>query len=445
MQNIWKENILAVAIILGISIFIFFGALFSNKVLVPVDTLSKEYPWKVIMPQKEDLTRYSLSDATAVFYPWKIFISKELKRGAFPLWCDELGAGYPMSGVSGIYGLSTALLWLFSPQLANNLFHLLEIFLAMLGMFIFLRYMRLLLFPCLVGAISFGLSYPVLEYLSVENIVGALVALPWLFYCLERYYSCGRRYYVALSALIFGMAILNSSIQSMSYILLALLAYFITRVLYEYRVEKVHHLRDHLFVFLAIVALGSALSAVFLIPNLKFFLFDNNRQRFDNISWFAMLVKKPLILTPAVIIGTIFPEFLGNVNTIDFKSAIETIFGKLNFGAVYSSGEWRAYIGVAPLLCAIVAVSKCTKSFYAQLALWVAIFPAAVALFTPLYMFTYLRLLGVTSFGLAILAAIGLDWMMKNRGYDGPLFRRLLIYSMAFLSVVLLFSAVISI
>ena len=184
-----KANILGIVFLLLVCIVIFYEAIFSDGVITTTDTLSKEYPWKAVMKEKSNLERYSHSDVTAVWYPWKMFLSRELHKGNFPLWSNEVACGYPVfaTGMLDMYGITTIFLWLFPAWLGNNITFIVQTFIGLLGMFLLLRFWKMGLATSLLGGIAFGISYPMMEWMVAESVSGALIMLPWIILFLEKY------------------------------------------------------------------------------------------------------------------------------------------------------------------------------------------------------------------------------------------------------------------
>ena len=100
---------MAVAIFAAVIVVIFHGAIFRGEVLAPVDLLTKELPWREVLPQNVGIKNFAVADVLTVFYPWKSFVHDELRAGRFPLWCTHVGCGYPLAGegVTKLFGLTT--------------------------------------------------------------------------------------------------------------------------------------------------------------------------------------------------------------------------------------------------------------------------------------------------------------------------------------------------
>lgn len=408
------SKLLPILIILSILVIFWGGAIFAGKVILPADMLLKELPWRCSGAPSYPQNHY-VGDALHAFYPIKAVISERLKNGEFPLWLPEASCGYPLfaSGFHDVISLSGLLLFLVNLPLAHNLLFVLQLFLAGTFMYFYLRTIKVGFWGALVSAVAFMLNFLFMSYLLFEHIVGAMLWLPLICLLLEKFRSEGKYVYLCSAGLFMGFAILNGSIQSMLYVFLAISIYFAYYAYCAARNTKDVRplLRGALFFFLmALIGLGVA--SVKLIPTFEFFLGWNQRSGgFDLGTWLTILWKKPLVIP--LFSGFVFPDLIGSHRALD----VAKLFGDMGGREAMSGEVFKAYIGIFPLIFALVAVfyRRCEKT---KLFIWMSVVPILLILFTPLYLFLYFRGFVIYIFAASVLAGLGIDWLInsENRG-----------------------------
>jgi len=409
-----SSRILALICLLACALLAFARTIGTDSVISTTDTLTYEYPWRGVIKPTAELEKYAQSDVTCCWHPWKIFYHREFQRGHYPFWSPDIACGYPVFADSTMMGYSLPIfLQSFLPSnLAINLGFFLQTCIGMIGLFWLLQTWRLSSSASLFGAMAFGLSFPVLEWEVAVSVSGAIIMLPYLVLALDKYRSTQAIRYLAWASLVCGLGILQGSIQSMLYLYLAALAIACAHC---WEQPSFFSSCGKWILSLAVLTvLSFCLAAIALIPALQFFLFHNIRTRGIVDNWPAFLFLRPLVLTPLTVLGTINPALLGNSHSIDFRPIVTAIFGNMGFEANWGSNQWCAYIGIAPLTLAFVAWMRRKADPHVRLALWLVFLPAGLMLWTPLYMITYTRGHGITSLGLAILAALGFEYLRQQ-------------------------------
>jgi len=398
-------------LIIVLIVVIFFGkAIFFDKVIVPADLLFKELPWKLYSNGDIQIQNHTLRDIIVGSYPIETFISKQLKSGTFPIWAPELGCGTPIyaTGSEDTINLRGLLLWLIDDvSLAHNLLPILYIFLAGIFSYIYLVSIGISKPAALVGAIAFMLNFHFMSQLLHGNVVGASLWLPLIFLFLDRF-NLKRHYInVGLAGLFIGFAILNGTIQSMLFIILAVFIFFSYHAYYSFKKERsLKSLYINFAPFSLIILIGLSVASVKIIPTLEMMLAWNERGNiFSFSSWVATLWKKPLAMP--FLIGFVFPDLVGNHRAFE----LSTILG--NMGGWETPGIPKVYIGIMPFIFALFAIvyRKCEKT---KLFLWIGLIPIVLILFTPLYSLFYFRGFVLWAFAGSVLAGLGADWLLKS-------------------------------
>ena len=376
--------------------------------LAPADLLTKELPWREVLPQNVEIKNFAVADVLAVFYPWKYFVHNELRAGRFPLWCMQVGCGYPLAGegVIKLFGLTTLSLWLAPPRVASILTFSAQLFIAMTGMYVLLLSLRLRWGSAIFGALVYSLNSSMFQYLEYEHMTGGLMLLPWLCWALWRAADQEEEYgwrFVALSGLFFGLAIINGSVQSAAIVWVSA-ASFAAAV--SWRRQRRRFWAQTFGAVVVMTTLGLAVGAIALLPNLEL-LAHNARGRFNHIDWWQLTWKRPLALFPAV--AAMFnPDVIGNYRTFD----ITRVLGTLGSEATMPKMEdLRVYCGLVAL---VLAMLGCRASGDVKfLGLVLILVPIVVASFTPLFLILYYRGLSAAACGIAVLAALGLERLGK--------------------------------
>jgi hypothetical protein len=400
----WRHHLLAVAIFAVVIVAVFHRAIFLGEVLAPVDLLTKELPWRAVLPQNAKIENFTTVDVLMVFYPWKYFVHDELRAGRFPLWCTHLCCGYPLAGEGMIklFGLTTLSLWLAPPRVAAILTFSAQLFIAMTGMYALLGSLRLRWGPSVFGALVYGMNGSMFQYLEYEHITGGIMLLPWLCWALWRAANDRREYdwrFTTLSGLLFGLAIINGSVQSTAIVWVSATGFAAAA---SWRRQRTHFWTRTIGVIAVMTILGLAVGAIALLPNLEL-LAHNARQRFSHIDWWQLTWKRPLALFPAL--AALFdPNVIGNCQTFDLTRILGTLGSTATMPKMQ---DLQIYCG---LVAVVLAVLGCRINGDAKfLGLILIVVPIVAAAFTPLYLILYFRGLSSVTCGIAMLAALGLE------------------------------------
>lgn len=395
---------------LAFLVVVFFWKFFLKGLLpIPADIVAGVYyPWvdykwgyAVGVPVKNNL----LSDVVSVMYPFKKFAIEVLKEGKFPLWNPLSFSGSPLFAnfQSGILYPLTFLYFIFPFDLAWTFQVIIQPFLMALFTYFFLRNLKLTKISSLLGGIIFafsGFSIIWLEY----NIHGHVAAFIPLFLFLTDKYLEDSRWGIGLSLAI-GLQILAGYPQVTLYSFLLLGFYFLYRLLEKKGVRGMVSKTSGFFVLL--VVLGLALGAVQIFSGLE--LLNLSQRQFEGLPGgeAVRLLSWPHLIT------FLAPDFFGNPAT-----------GNFWFKGDYTN--MVGYIGLVSLIFAFIGIifSKEKKKWFFALvtaAFLLYVFPTPVSQvaskITPLAFgsATLTRAFVIINFALAILAALGFEFLWKNK------------------------------
>ncbi len=400
------KGILVFLVFIFLTIFIFrpiFTGLvpFSANLLVSAFNpwAQEKFPgWEVGIPNKP----VGIDDLR-IFYPQRNFTLEILRQGQFPLWNPYSASGNYHIGLSEtavFYPFS--LLFSFLPQLtAWTILIIVEPILVALGMYLYLGLILKDKRAIFFGAITFAFSGVVITRLEEGLSAGhALLWLPFIFYGIEGYLQKYKLRYLFLLLFSLVSSLLAGWFQFTFYILIFSLIYII------FRIRKNLYLGKRLLVFIPYLLLP-LVTLYHLLPALVS-LFDSLRGTQVEQSVLADLHLMPL----THLLTYLFPDLWGNPGSYNF-------FGKSMYGTTL-------YIGLVPFIVFLFSLWRFRKSSVARFFLIASIVALLMGLDTPLSRlvarlpipivssFLPNRIFLLNSFGLAVLSAFGMEWLLNN-------------------------------
>ena len=414
MFNFLKKEYLA---LLFIVVFVFFSSPFLLKGLLPIpsdslvglyhpfrDFYAKDYSRGV--PFKNFL----ITDPVRQIYPWKELALDGISKFTVPIWNPYEMAGKPLLAnfqSSPLYPLNIILL-LKPFYLSWSVFILLQIPLAGLFMYVYLRSLFLHKLASLLGVLSWVFSGFFVAWFEWGNIIHTVLWLPLILLSVDKIVNQQKR-----SDLIWKILLLFSLISSFFAGHLQIFFYvFIFSIVYS--CAKIIHLKKSvsLFSLLFIVFIFCLVTAVQWLPGLQFINLSG-RNADSLLQW----TKDGWFVPWQNLTQFIVPDFFGNPAT-------------LNYWGVWNYGEFIGYIGILPLLFAIFAIlarrDKKTSFFgFSLVSLLLLVLPTPLAklpyqLGIPFFSTSQpTRLISLICFCLVVLGALGFDYFLKNYKTQG--------------------------
>jgi hypothetical protein len=405
-------------IILVLTIVIFFKPyLFQGKLPIPADTIIGLYhPFRDLYantnPNGIAYKNFLTTDPVRQQYPWRQLSIDTLKQTNLPLWNPYEMAGTPLLGnfqSAAFYPLNIVLLILPFAQ-GWSLLVLLQPILAGVFLSLYLRFMRLSTPAAWLGSITFAFCGFATAWMEWNTLFHVALWLPLILLAKEHLLKrISIKWFVIL---IFAQvaAFFAGHLQTFLYIVLIHDTYLIARIIQIAIKEKKKHIFPYAFKkYLPFILHGGIvllITAVQWIPTLQFI--NLSARGVDQINgwqqsgWFVPWQH---------LIQFIAPDFFGNPTTLNY-------WGEWNYG------EFVGYVGIVPLIMALYAlVFRHDKKtiFFGVLFLLSLVFalPTFLAKIPYLLEVPFLsttqptRLLLITDFSLAILAALGLDFFLK--------------------------------
>ena len=159
----WLLDLGALLVLLILPLILFWPVAVGSKTLIPADNLYQWEPYRafaddqgVDLPPQNEL----LSDLVLENLVWKQFTVDSIQAREIPLWNPHLFAGVPFLAAgqhSALYPLS-ALFYTLPLTRAYGLFTVLQLWMAGVCMYLFVRVLRLGPLPALFASITYQLS-----------------------------------------------------------------------------------------------------------------------------------------------------------------------------------------------------------------------------------------------------------------------------------------------
>lgn len=382
------------------------------------------HPTDVLYPAGDILTAYSL---------WKNFyVQNILNYHVMPLWNPYEFSGVPFiaNASSGIVFPLGMLFFIFPVDLTFGYAFILDFILLGLFTFLFTRSLNIGKTGALAAGVIITFSGTVVSRVLAGHlfILDTFIWLPLLLYFLERGVQKKALIYGLYAAFPMGFMFLAGNSQIALYAVFFSFLYLCLRMLFSS--SKKEHFKYYLIPFLLASVFGVFLSFIQTLPVLEFSKISSRGGGVDYV--FASSFSLP----PKQMLSFIFPFFFGS--PID-----NSFWGKGNFW------ELCGYIGTIPLVFAGFSLLA-IKNNYVKIFLILGLFSALFALgsysfiFPLFYKFIPLfnlfrapaRFLFFYAFSFAVLAGIGIDFVINNRKvFVGKLIKKISIFVFLFSSI----------
>lgn len=395
LQRLWPAGII-------LALWLLFAFPYWGKGLVPFPStylVTFFAPWSSSygMPVKNN----AMPDVITQIYPWKRVTVNSWKHGEMPLWNPYSFSGTSHAGnyQSAVFSPVNALFLLLPEIHAWSLMILLQPLLAGLFMLLFLRSLAVSRAGSVIGALAFMFCGFIVVWMAYGTLGYAVLFLPLILYAMNMYIQKGNALAALLVAFGTGLSFVSGHFQMSLYVFL----YALSFALYRKTAGTPKALQTGLFVLL-----GVGLAAPQILPG---FVSYTNAVR-------SGLFLKGEVIPWQYIITLLSPDFYGNPVT------------RNDWYGHYA--EWAGYIGVAPLLFALLALRIRRKADHAVFFTVMALGSLLLAFQTPLVDLLFAlripvlstssasRIIVLMSFSLAALAGFGFDTLQdawRNRSW----------------------------
>ncbi len=413
-------------IVLFVLIF-FWQFLFEGLLPIPADTIIGLYhPYRDFYaknyPNGIPFKNFLITDPIRQQIPWR-FLSVSLeKQFVLPLWNPYSFAGTPLLAnfqSAPFYPLN--LFFFILPfDLAWSFLILLEPLLGGVFLYAYLKNLKLRKLASLLGAITFVFSGFFIVWMQWGTVDHTLLWLPLILLSIDKIFFCLKEFEILnienkkvkihignkkliLWLFIFLLSLISSffagHLQIFFYLFTTLSAYLVARWFQYGKIFK------FLFIFLIFYILFFIFTSIQWLPTIKFILLSArglDQNYLQNPGWFIPWQS---------LIQFIFPDFFGNPAT-------------LNYWGVWNYAEFVGYVGIIPLIMAIYALffRRDKKTLFFGLVFFTSLvfaLPTFLAKLPFVLGIPFIsssqptRLLAITDFSLAVLAAFGFDYFIK--------------------------------
>jgi O-antigen/teichoic acid export membrane protein len=438
-----------VFVLLILPSILFWPVALGDKTLVPADNLYQWEPYRTFAyqqgvphPPRNEL----LSDLVLENLVWKRFTVQSLQAGEVPLWNPHLFAGVPFLAAgqhSALYPLSI-LFYILPPLRTYGLFTVVQLWLAGAFMYLFGRTLRLGRFPALIAGIIYQLSAFFLVSVVFTMIIAAAVWLPLLLAIIEVMVRKQEEkgagpfvpiVYVVIGAVALGTHVLAGHPEILVYTLMVMAYYALVRLALLWRRVGAWWPTLRMAVWLGfMVGLGLGLGSVQLIPLLELVTrnFRAGSVTYADIVGWAYPTRQ--------VITFLVPDFFGNPAHHGYWDLVSRQWVTVErvFWGIKNYVEAGSYVGILPLVLALVAVFGTRRPSAGRRTVWLFGVLAAISLLfvfgTPLYAILYYGLPGIKqlhspfrwifpyTLSVAVLAGFGaqrLAALRRDFGIDG--------------------------
>jgi len=351
------------------------------------------------------------SDICYFFEPAKALLHEALRAGRLPLWSPYIFCGYPIAAegqIAAFYPPSLFLSWLLPSPAAVNWLIISHLLLAGVSMYLLARNLGICSFGAWLAAFIFSFSGYLFTHLHHVSLICAAAWLPLVLLFAERSCRGALVANAALGALAWGASALCGHPQTLFHISLTAVVWIIWRAIswpgrQAARAHESRKLRRVAALAGIIFLLGFGLAAVQLLLTMELAASAPHGEQGE------LAYVTSFSLLPKHLIGLISPNWQGT-------PAFNTYRGERYYW------EYVLYIGIVPLLLAIIGAASRRGRVWAAFAVIALIL--ALAQGNPLYQalrflpgFSHFRVparfIFLFTFAAALLAACG--WEAVSR------------------------------
>ncbi|MDP8925225.1 MAG: YfhO family protein, partial [Chloroflexota bacterium] len=381
------------------------SALLPGRALLPIDNLFQFPPWRAYADDfgVEIPHNPLISDAILQNYSWKWLARESLARGELPLWNPYILSGQPFmaAGQNGALYPLGILFYVLPLASAYGWFIALHLWLGALFAYLFARTLGANPLGGVVAGVTFGFSGYLVVKILWPMVVSTAIWLPALLTIVELIVrqSAGAPWparrvplplLVALGALVVGLQFLAGHLEMSLYLLLTAGLYTALRLVGRLRAVGLWRTFVAGLAALMAVALGTGLAAILLVP------FSEVIGANVRTGWSDYEETVGYALPRERAIAWLMPDYFGNPTHhtyVDvFGGETRPVEHQRPNGELRTDTEWgghnyvegTAYVGVLPLLLALVALARRPTGGAAALGL-VAVISVLFAFGTPLY------------------------------------------------------------
>ena len=409
---IQMTDILAIILLGILALFLISPALIdSNTILGPADSLNQWQPYQSVNPANGTPQKnYLLADQILQFIPWKIYTQHWMSQGIVPLWNHHQYTGAPFLGnsQSSIFYPINLLTLFFNIHWNLLLSAFLKLWIAGMGMYLFLRKIKLESSSSFFGGLAFMFSGFNILWLGHPH-TNVYIWLPWLLLATENLFNHSTQRNLGFLGLVIGFSLLGGHPETEFLVLLVWGIYSLYRLFISNSEDTKS---NQILYLLGALLLGLAIASIQWLPSMEYILNSSAyQQRLTGIPSQDYQAKR-------AILTWLFPNLFGNPVTNNFWVKDE-LFYQFNYNEAVSN-----YIGVISILLAGVGFLYRDKWPYSRFFIGLGLFAAvityrvpilgpALAKIPPISLIHPKRIIIIMSFALIVLAAQGMNTLLN--------------------------------
>ncbi len=399
-------------LLLGVVTLFFYPTIIKGLLPIPTDALvGLYYPYRDFLvgqfPNGYPFKNFLITDPVRQIIPWKMLVIDMFQAGNVPLWNPYETTGKPLLAnfqASPWYFLNL-LLFIQPFYFSWTLFIMLQPLLAGIFFSLYIRNLSLDKKAAMFGATAWIFSGFFVAWLEWGNVLHTALWLPLVLLSIDKIFAIDKRkekvMWLSLFVISLASSLFAGYLQTFFYIVLLSLGY----VLWHFS-KTSGYIKNALLISGGFL-LTAIITVIQWVPTLQFI--SLSARSIDQTSttaegWFIPLPH---------LVQFIIPDFFGNPTT-------------LNYWGTWNYAEMVGYVGIIPLFFALLTIFfKRTRKtvFFTVLLILSLIFatdnPIARIPFTLHIPFISsaqpTRLLFISTFALAVLAASGFDYMVKEK------------------------------
>ncbi|HHT9137077.1 MAG TPA: YfhO family protein [Candidatus Wunengus sp. YC60] len=383
--------------------------------------LTIAYFYNVIIPLDSSVLSDQNTDTRHQLFYWRYFGFNTMAKGIIPLWNPYIYGGTPFVGglQSAIFYPLNLIFLIFPIHIAINYSIILHVFLSGVFTYLYLRFIRLnpQLYSaslsrssCLVSSIIFMFCAPQIFHVYPGHLPNlcTMIWLPLILLFSELFIRNRNYLYAFFGGVAVAFNILAGHPQYFFYTAIAVVAYFIIRIIQEFKEHRNwNYAGYHASGVFIIYTIGVLLAAIQLLPAFEMIKYSTRQTlSYEWVGQFSF--------APENFITLFIPEFLGD-------SLKTPYWGR------YYLWEMSLYVGILPLmLCAIASFYN--RNTFTKTFLIMALITTILALgkFTPLFKILYTiapgfnmfrgnsKFIFIVAFSLSVLSGFGAEYLRDS-------------------------------
>jgi hypothetical protein len=306
---------LSAALLVVLSLGMFFPWFVSGRVLAPLDIVSEGYlPWRgqVTHPTMHN---HFVTDTVLHYIPYRMLAEQGLEQDGYVGWNPLLFGGTAQNANTMLINYDwSVLLHYFAPFWSVwTLGRMGQFLLAGMGMLIFLRSRGCAPGVAVLGSVAYMLNQQFVAWIYFNQVVAAFCWLPFLLWAIYRSLERSPRY-LGAAACFLALALLGSTLQQMAFVLAALGCVYVG-ILIDGRTTGLVF-RKTTVAFIVFGILGAGLVSFMLEPTIGAY-FENEQTGHSRGGFLYPAGSLQPVLQAVASPLTIFPSWLGSTSSLD--------------------------------------------------------------------------------------------------------------------------------